>query len=202
MFISLFEILDTAHQCIVEPTNATQIYVFSNTFLSLTWFQRCPVPLPENYELAIHSREKYVVLCVVRLMFVADNTATNATIFLVKLQQVAKIRFVATCYLQIVLQLVKTTCNKPVDNKLWHPTCNKFVDNSQTMQTYADIGFFIKNLLQDVNRFFASWLSNLVIHRFVASCFNKLKQVFKRQIESVVITCAFLAVFAPNSTLI
>ena len=130
----------------------------------------------------MHDRSfiQWFRLVVVHPMFVAHNTSKNATIFLVKLQQVAKISFVATCHLQICCNLLKQLAANLWITSCDHSTCNKFVDNSQTMRTHADIGLLIKRLLQDVNRFIASCLSNLVIHRFVASYFNKLQQVCKR----------------------
>ena len=41
-----------------------------------------------------------------------------------------------------LLQLVETTCNKPVDNKFWQSTCNRLVINklSQAVRTHPDIG--------------------------------------------------------------
>ena len=81
-----------------------------------------------------------------------STTLFNAVF--IRPEQVVRFLLCTSCNLSFVdlLQLVETTCRKPVDNKFWQSTCNKSVENlttainklSQAMRTHPDIGLRIK----------------------------------------------------------
>ena len=89
-------------------------------------------------------------------------------------RRLVKFRPIATLLFADLLELVKETCTKAVDNRFWQSTYNKSVHNlqqtcrSQAVASHANASgyrFVVRSLLQDVDRLGATcsfWAVHLI----------------------------------------